>query len=50
MTDAETPIPTEDELRERALAEEGVQRALAGRTVAKVIVRAPKLVSIVPGA
>ncbi|MDR1387755.1 MAG: leucine--tRNA ligase [Propionibacteriaceae bacterium] len=31
-----------------ALAEAGVQRALAGRAVAKVIVRAPKMVSIVP--
>jgi leucyl-tRNA synthetase len=42
------PDVTEDELRSRALAEEGVVRALAGREVAKVIVRAPKLVSIVP--
>ena len=39
---------TEAELRERALAEPSVIRALAGREVAKVIVRAPKLVSIVP--
>ena len=39
----------EDELRRRALAEAGVQRSLAGRSVAKVIVRAPKLVSVVPG-
>ena len=31
-----------------ALAEESVVRALAGREVAKVIIRAPKLVSIVP--
>jgi leucyl-tRNA synthetase len=37
----------EDELRSRALAEESVVRALAGREVAKVIIRAPKLVSIV---
>ncbi|MFL6064281.1 MAG: leucine--tRNA ligase [Friedmanniella sp.] len=44
-----SPDVTEDELRERALAEEGVTRALAGRPIAKVIVRAPKLVSIVPG-
>ena len=43
------PDVTEDALREAALADEGVQRALAGREVAKVIVRAPKLVSIVPG-
>jgi leucyl-tRNA synthetase len=38
----------EDELRELALADEGVRRALGGRGVSKVIVRAPKLVSIVP--
>ncbi len=38
----------EAELRSRALGEDGVVRALAGRDVAKVIVRAPKLVSIVP--
>ena len=42
------PDVTEDELRTRALAEDGVTRALAGRQIAKVIVRAPKLVSIVP--
>jgi leucyl-tRNA synthetase len=39
----------EDELRERALACEGVARALDGRGVRTVIVRAPKLVNIVPG-
>jgi leucyl-tRNA synthetase len=33
-----------------ALADEGVIRALAGRSVAKVIVKAPRMVSIVPGA
>ena len=38
----------EAELRSMALADDGVARALAGREVAKVIVRAPKLVSIVP--
>jgi leucyl-tRNA synthetase len=43
-----SPDVSEDELRERALAEDGVTRALAGRGIAKVIVRAPKLVSIVP--
>ncbi len=43
-----SPTIGEDELRERALAEESVQRALDGRPIAKVIVRAPKLVSIVP--
>jgi leucyl-tRNA synthetase len=37
----------EDELRSRALAEESVVRALGGREVVKVIIRAPKLVSIV---
>jgi leucyl-tRNA synthetase len=41
------PDISEDELRSRALAEESVVRALAGRDVAKVIIRAPKLVSIV---
>ena len=38
----------EDELRTLALADEAVARALNGRAVAKVIVRAPKLVSVVP--
>jgi leucyl-tRNA synthetase len=42
------PDIAEDELRARALANEGVVRALAGRQVAKVIIKAPKLVSIVP--
>jgi leucyl-tRNA synthetase len=42
------PGIAEDELRKLALADEGVVRALAGREVAKVIVRAPKLVSVVP--
>jgi leucyl-tRNA synthetase len=42
------PTIGEAELRSLALAEDGVVRALAGRDVAKVIVRAPKLVSIVP--
>jgi leucyl-tRNA synthetase len=41
------PDISEDELRSRALAEESVVRALAGREVAKVIIRAPKLVSVV---
>ncbi|HEX6934181.1 MAG TPA: class I tRNA ligase family protein, partial [Streptosporangiaceae bacterium] len=40
----------EDELRELALATPGVIRALDGRAVSKVIVRAPKLVNIVPAA
>jgi leucyl-tRNA synthetase len=43
-----SPDVAEDELRTAALADPGVVRALAGREVAKVIVRAPKLVSIVP--
>ncbi|WP_241236998.1 leucine--tRNA ligase [Georgenia faecalis] len=38
----------EDELRERALATAGVQRALGERGVRTVIVRAPRLVNIVP--
>jgi len=42
-----SPGISEDELRSRALTEESVVRALAGRDVAKVIIRAPKLVSIV---
>jgi len=42
------PSIGEDELRTLALADVGVQRSLAGRAVAKVIVRPPKLVSIVP--
>ncbi len=43
------PSIGEDELRELALASEVVQRSLDGRPVAKVIVRAPKLVNVVPG-
>ncbi|MDJ0320084.1 leucine--tRNA ligase [Pseudarthrobacter sp. PS3-L1] len=42
------PSITENELRELALASEAVQRALAGRDIRTVIVRAPKLVNIVP--
>ena len=38
----------EDALREAALADTDVQKALAGRDVKTVIVRAPKLVNIVP--
>jgi leucyl-tRNA synthetase len=38
----------EDELREQALASEAVQRALDGRAVRTVVVRAPKLVNVVP--
>ncbi|HVU60818.1 MAG TPA: leucine--tRNA ligase [Mycobacteriales bacterium] len=38
----------EDELRELALASDGVVRALDGRGIRTVIVRAPKLVNVVP--
>ncbi|HVW79408.1 MAG TPA: leucine--tRNA ligase [Mycobacteriales bacterium] len=38
----------EDELRELALRSEGVVRALEGRDVRTVVVRAPKLVNVVP--
>ena len=41
------PDVGEDELRAAALADEGVQRAIDGAPVRKVIVRAPKLVNIV---
>jgi leucyl-tRNA synthetase len=41
------PGISEDELRVIALADESVVRAVANREVAKVIIRAPKLVSIV---
>jgi len=41
------PGISEDELRTRALAEESVVRALGGREITKVIIRAPRLVSIV---
>jgi leucyl-tRNA synthetase len=42
------PDADEATLRELALADAGVQRALAGRDVRTVIVRAPKLVNVVP--
>jgi leucyl-tRNA synthetase len=42
------PGISEDELRELALAAPGVARALAGREVRTVIVRAPRLVNVVP--
>jgi len=42
------PSIGEDELRALALADDAVTRTLAGRAVRTVIVRAPKLVSIVP--
>ncbi|MDN5770027.1 MAG: leucine--tRNA ligase [Microlunatus sp.] len=43
------PDIADDDLRKLALAADGVVRSLAGRGIAKVIIRAPKLVSIVPG-
>jgi leucyl-tRNA synthetase len=42
------PDISEDALRELALATDGVRRALDGRGVRTVIVRAPKLVNVVP--
>ena len=42
------PGISEEELRELALAAPGIVRALDGRDIRKVIVRAPKLVNIVP--
>jgi leucyl-tRNA synthetase len=39
---------TEDELRELALASPAVARALDGRDVRTVVIRAPKLVNVVP--
>jgi leucyl-tRNA synthetase len=39
---------SEDELRSLALASDGVARALDGREVRTVIIRAPKLVNVVP--
>jgi leucyl-tRNA synthetase len=42
------PDVSEDDLRAEALAAEGVVAALAGRDVRTVVVRAPKLVNIVP--
>ncbi|MDX5399253.1 MAG: class I tRNA ligase family protein, partial [Actinomycetes bacterium] len=45
----EVPVSIgEDELRERALAAPGVVRTLAGREVRTVVVRAPRLVNVVP--
>src|SRR3954465_11194079 len=46
----EVPVDvTEDVLRERALASDAVRRALGDRPVRTVIVRAPRLVNVVPG-
>jgi leucyl-tRNA synthetase len=42
------PSISEDALRELALSGPAVQKALDGRAIRTVIVRAPKLVNIVP--
>jgi leucyl-tRNA synthetase len=42
------PDIAEDRLRELALASDGVVKALGGREVRTVVVRAPKLVNVVP--
>jgi leucyl-tRNA synthetase len=44
-----SPAATDDELGELALAEANVQRAIDGREVRRMIVRAPKLVNVVVG-
>jgi leucyl-tRNA synthetase len=44
-----SPAVTEEALRELTLASPAVQRALEGRGVRTVVVRAPKLVNVVPG-
>lgn len=43
-----SPSAGEEELKQLALADANVQRALDGKDIRQVIVRAPKLVSIVP--
>jgi leucyl-tRNA synthetase len=43
-----SPDVSDDELREKALASEAVQRALEGRAVRTVVVRAPRLANVVP--
>ena len=44
-----SPDISEADLEAAALADEAVQRALEGKQVRKVIVRAPKLVNVVAG-
>jgi leucyl-tRNA synthetase len=45
----EVPVDaSDDDLRALALADAGVQRALDGRDIRTVVVRAPKLVNVVP--
>ena len=43
------PSVDDDELRRLALASPAVQRVLDGRGVRTVVVRAPRLVNVVPG-
>jgi leucyl-tRNA synthetase len=43
------PSISEDDLRELALVRPAVQRALDGKGIKTVVVRAPKLVNVVPG-
>ncbi len=43
-----SPTISEDDLRELALASDGLVKALEGREIRTVIVRAPKLVNVVP--
>jgi len=43
-----SPSVGDDELRDMALASDAVQRALEGRAVRTVVVRAPRLVNVVP--
>ena len=45
---ARAPGIAPDDLQELALASEAVQRSLDGRAVRTVVVRAPKLVNVVP--
>ncbi len=44
------PAIGEDDLRKQSLASAAVQRALAGRAVRKMIIKAPTLVNVVPAA
>ena len=45
-----SPTISQEELRELALQSDAVRRALGERGVRTVVVRAPKLVNVVPGA
>jgi leucyl-tRNA synthetase len=44
-----SPDISAEDLESAALADDAVQRALEGKQVRKVIVRAPKLVNVVAG-